>query len=58
MLTGTDFLEALDGIFNLNKRTRRAGENFCHVERLGEEALDFPGAGDGDTVLFRQFVHA
>jgi hypothetical protein len=35
-----------------------AGELFGHVEGLGEEALDLAGAGDGQAVLFGQFVHA
>ena len=35
-----------------------AGEDFGDVERLGEEALDFAGAEDGQLVLGRQLVHA
>ena len=35
-----------------------AGEDLGHVEGLGQEALDLPGAGHGQLVLFRELVHA
>jgi hypothetical protein len=37
---------------------RRTGEHFSHEERLRQEALDLAGAGHGQLVFFRQFVHA
>src|SRR3546814_19260943 len=35
-----------------------AGEDFGNMEGLGQEALDFARARDGQLVLFAQFIHA
>ena len=53
-----DALEALDGVFDLDVGAGRAGEDFGHMERLGQEALDAAGAGNGELVLVGEFVHA
>ena len=36
----------------------QAGEDLGHEERLGQEALDLPGPGHGQAVLFGQLVEA
>src|SRR5690606_11877777 len=51
-------LEALDGVGEIDQLARRTGEDFGHEERLRQEAFDLAGAGDGELVFFRQFVHA
>src|SRR5258708_40235758 len=45
-------LEAADGVGEVDEHARRAGEHFGDVERLRQEALDFPRPGDGELVLF------
>src|ERR1700675_1422442 len=50
--------EALDGVGEVDELAGRAGEDFGHMERLRQEALDLAGAGNRNLVLFRQFVHA
>ncbi|EAQ04301.1 hypothetical protein OB2597_09164 [Pseudooceanicola batsensis HTCC2597] len=57
VLAGDHGLERRDRVFQGNLHTIRAGEDLRHVERLRQEALDLPGAGHGQLVLFRQFVH-
>ena len=57
-LAADQALEALDRVVEFHLHTRRTGEHLRHVERLRQEALHFPGAGHGQFVFFRQFVHA
>jgi hypothetical protein len=45
------------GLLQRHLHTVGAGEDLRHVEGLAEEALDLPGAGHGQLVLFAQFVH-
>src|SRR5690606_16223679 len=53
-LARDDALERLDGVREADVLPRAAGELFGHEERLGEEALDPPGAPDDDLVLLRE----
>src|SRR6056297_3725226 len=57
VFTGHNRLEGFDRVLKRNLNTVRPCEYLRHIERLGEEALDFPGAGYGQFVLFGQFVH-
>src|SRR3954462_12613901 len=50
--------ETLDGVGEVDEFAGRAGKHFGDEERLRQEAFDLAGAGDGDLVLFAQFVHA
>src|ERR1700728_1877634 len=51
-------LERADGVLELDEHAGRIGELLGDVERLGQEAADLAGSGDGQLVLFRQLVHA
>src|SRR5690606_755556 len=53
-----DFGEAFDGVFDGDEDAGDVGEDFSNVERLGEEALDFPGPEDGHFVVIGKLVHA
>src|SRR5574343_79658 len=56
-LAGTDALEAFDRVLEGNELARRTGEDFGNVERLRQEALNLTGAGHGQLIFRRQFVH-
>ncbi len=43
--------ETLDGIFETDKTSRDAGEDFCDEEGLREESLNFPSPSDGEFVF-------
>src|SRR5450755_3916550 len=58
VLAFADGAEALDGVGEVDELARRSRENLGNEKRLRQEALDLAGAGDGDLVVFRQFVHA
>src|SRR5690606_29900209 len=58
VISSAKALEALDGVGEIDQLARRAGEDFSHEERLRQEAFDLAGAGHGELVFFRQFVHA
>ena len=58
MLTLDDFLEAADGILQRDILALIARKLFSYVERLGQEALHFPGAVDCQLVFLTQLVHA
>src|SRR5690606_1604129 len=51
-------LERAHGVLDLDELARDVGEHLGDVERLAEEALDLPRAGDDQLILFRQLVHA
>src|SRR5206468_634155 len=53
-----DLLEALRGVGDLHVPARRARELLGDEERLREEALDLPRAGDDQLVLVRELFHA
>src|SRR5690348_13122431 len=57
-LARDDHLEALDRVLERHVLAGRAREDLGHVERLREEALDLPRAGDRELVLRRELVHA
>src|SRR6202171_2400635 len=50
--------ETLDGVGEVDELARRSRKDFGDEERLRQEALDLAGGGDGDLVLFGQFVLA
>ena len=50
--------KSLDRVPQVDELAGRAGENFCDVERLRQEALDLARTRNRQLVLFRQFVHA
>ena len=58
MLAVDDFLEAADGVGQLDVLARDAGELLGDVERLRKEPLDLAGARHGQLVFVGQFVHA
>ena len=58
VLAVDDFLEGADGVLDFDVGAGDAGEDFGDVEGLGEEALDFAGAGDGGFVFFGELVDA
>ena len=58
VFTGHNRLERGDGIVQWHLNAVGTGKDFCHIEGLRQEALDFAGAGHGQFVLFAQFVHA
>jgi hypothetical protein len=51
-------LERVDGVLEAGVDAGEAGEDLGDVERLAEEALDLPGAGHDELVLFGELVHA
>ena len=51
-----DFLEAADGVGELDVLALEAGELLGHVERLREELLDLAGARDGQLVFVGKLV--
>ena len=57
MLAFQNFLERPNCFGERNVLTLRAGELFGHEERLGEELLDFAGAGNESFVVFGKFFH-
>src|SRR5450756_1980452 len=56
VLAFDNFAEALDGIGELDVLALEAGELLGHVERLGEELLDFAGARHNQLVFVGEFV--
>src|ERR1700733_8724504 len=58
VLAFTDGTEALDGVGQFDELAGRSCEDFGDEEWLRQEALDLARPGDGDLVLFGQFVHA
>src|SRR5579884_826669 len=58
VIAGDDPLEPLDRVFEVDEHAGGAGEHLGDMEGLRQEALDLAGAGDGQSVLFGQFVHA
>src|SRR5574343_519384 len=57
VFASTNALEALDRFLERNELARRTGEDFGNVERLRQEALNLTGAGHGQLIFRRQFVH-
>ena len=53
-----DFLEAADGVGDLDLLAFPAGKDFRHAEGLAQETLDFAGPKYRELVVGRQFVHA
>merc|ERR1712113_1210724 len=49
--------EVVDGSFKVNESARRTSENFCHEERLRQEALHFPSACNSQFVFLAELVH-
>src|SRR5664279_4819695 len=57
VLAFDNFAEALDGIGELDVLALEAGELLGHVERLGEELLDFARARHNQLVFVGEFVN-
>src|SRR2546425_7629580 len=57
MLAVDDLPEALDGVRELDVAPRRTGELLGHEERLRQEPLDLPRAGDQELVLVGERLH-
>ncbi len=57
VFTRKNALEAGNRILQGDIFAGGAGEHFRNVERLGQEALDFPRAGHRLLVFFGQFIH-
>jgi hypothetical protein len=55
---GKNFTESPDGFGQGDVFARNAGKDFCDMDGLGEEFLDFTGAANNQLVFFREFVHA
>src|SRR3546814_585700 len=53
-----DALEAAHRLLDRHEDARRAGEHLGDMERLRQEALDLPGAGDRQLLVLGQLVHA
>ena len=48
--------EAPDCLFQGNEFTFQTGEPLRNVERLGEEALNLAGPGDGQLIFLRKLI--
>ncbi len=57
-VTAKDGLEAVNGFLEGDVAAGEAGGFFHDEEGLGEEALDFAGAGDGEAVFVVELVDA
>src|SRR3954469_6864942 len=57
-LAGDNLLEAADGVGNRHVLPGQPGELLADEKWLRHEALDAPGAADGQLVFFRQLVDA
>src|SRR4029079_7073394 len=51
-------VDVLDVVVWVEDCAGRAGEHFGDEERLRQEALDLPGSGHRDLVLFGKLIHA
>src|SRR5204863_2587210 len=58
VLAVEDLREAADRFLDLHELALRTGELRSGVERLGQVALDLPGASDDELVLVRKLVDA
>ena len=45
--------ECRDRVFEFHLHARRTGEDFSHIERLRQEALNLTGTSHGQFVVFR-----
>src|SRR5450830_1743636 len=57
-LASHNHFEAANRFGQADVLTRRAGEHFSHVERLGQETLDLAGTCHSQFVFWSQLVHA
>ena len=56
VLAGQDVLEAGDGFDDGHELAGVVGEHLGHLEGLGEEPLNLPGAGDLHLILEEGFI--